>query len=1022
MNRERVIMAVLYDMAMVIGGEVNLEPLLTRTLQRLLYHTSFPAGAVFLNLPPADDGETVSARLELALGDFELARHRGEALPLPAALVEGPASLVEDPALIGALPCRPRRYGVCLRLPVGARGVILLLAPELPDSDLPIEDIFQPVMANLSRAILLCHHNEAYANSLIADRDRARSGQARFRAALDTSDDIVFLIDPQAMTFLDFNQSAESQTGYAKADLLGMGPHDLSPATDPAKLAARFGELAAHSRDSVELDAPIRRKDGSEFLANIRLNLYTGAAGEKSVIAVARDITERRQTEAISYLFHEVDRRLLEGLAPEKIPAYVCERLAELFDYPLVWLGARETDGAVTVRAAAGTALPYLVGLSVRWDDTPEGRGPTGSAIRSGGAWAKRPGGPDYAPWHERAKAFGIHASVALPVRVAGETFGALNLYARHADAFEPQTILRLEDVAARVGIVLQIALNQQRLRLQGTAMEAAANAIFITDRRGLIEWVNPAFSRLSGHALAEVVGKLPSILRSGRHDAAYFEKMWRTILAGQVWSGEIVNRRADGSLYVSNQTVTPTLDEKGEISHFISIQEDVTAKKETESRLRYMQEFDVLTGLPNRAMLLERLGQALAQAARTEALVAVLQLDLDRFKNINDTLGQAIGNRLLQEVSGLLESCMSAGDTVSRQGGDEFAAMLTGLGSSLDAALAAQRILDAFARPIVVDGHDLFVTPSIGIALYPLDGIEPNDLLKDAEAAMFRTKEQGGNGYQFFTADMTARTADLLELESSMRKALEQNEFLLHYQPQVDLASGEIIGVEALARWLHPERGLIPPARFIPVAEETGLILPLGAWVLHTACAQAKAWQDAGHAPIRMAVNLSARQFRKGNLIALVDEVLQATGLAPQWLELEITESAMMEEPAAAAQTLGELKKRGIQIAIDDFGTGYSSLSQLKRFPLDKLKLDQSFVREIPASANDEQIALAIISMARSLKLKVIAEGVETEEQLAFLSQHGCDEIQGYYFSRPVPPEELARMLDKRQALAVMQ
>lgn len=499
MNRERVIMAVLYDMAMVIGGEVNLRPLLTKTLQRLLYHTSFPAGAVFLDLPPAGEEPAVPARLELALGDFELARHAGASLDLPAAFASGPASLLDEPDLINTLPCRHGRYRVCLRLPIDSGGMILLFAPELPDSDLPIEHIFQPVMANLARAILLCRHNEAYTNTLISDRDLAQSGLARFRAALDFSADSVFLIDPLTMTFLDFNRSAEAQTGYAKSDLLAMGPLDLMLALERKRVVALFRELLATPDEGIELDATIRRQDGSDFLANIKLNLFISAAGERSVIAVARDITERHQAEAISNLFHEVDRRLLERHAPDEIPTYVCERLAEAFGYPLVWLAAKEIDGLVSFRASAGSAIAYLNGLQVRWDDTPDGHGATGTAIQSRSSQACHPGRPHYAAWLQRAKGFGIHASIALPVMVHGEVFGALNLYAARPDAFGPKSIQRLEDVAARVGIVLQIALDQQRLLLQGTAMESTANAIFITDREGLIEWVNPAFTRLSG-------------------------------------------------------------------------------------------------------------------------------------------------------------------------------------------------------------------------------------------------------------------------------------------------------------------------------------------------------------------------------------------------------------------------------------------------------------------------------------------------------------------------------------------
>ncbi len=1017
MDRER-ILTVLYDMALAIGGEVSLQPLLVRTLQRLLYHTSFPAGMVFLDVPAPDEGAMVSARLDASLGDYELGRRHGDALPLPVHLLRGPPSLVTDPTLLAALPCRQHHYRACLRLPVGNRGVILLLSPTVPESDLPLEHIFQPVMANLAKAILLCQHNEAYTHALVSDRDRAQSGLERFRAALDTSADCVFLIAPGAMGFLDFNRSAEIQTGYGRAELLARGPQDLAVRLGREGLRDVFADLLGHHRNSVALDTLLRRKDGSEFIASITFNLFAGADGERSIIAVARDITERYNAEATAHLFHEVDRRLLEGVVPEEVPRFVCRRLAEVFDYPLVWLGAKEPDGNVSIRATAGTAHNYLDGLHVRWDDTPQGQGPTGKAIRTRRPQVNRPGDADYAAWRTRAEEYGFRSSVALPVLIQGEVYGALNLYSGHPDAFDDAALSRLEDIAARVSLALQMASDQRLLRLQGAAMDGAANAIFITDRHGVIEWVNPAFTHLSGLAGADAVGRTPAILKSEKSAPTLFETLWQTVLAGRVWRGEMVNRRPDGSEYTVDQTVVPVLDERGEVAHFVSIQEDITARKEAEARVRYMQEFDALTGLPNRTLLLDRLGQALAGAAREGLRVAVIHLDLDRFKNINDTLGQGAGNRLLQAVAARLTGLVPEGTTVSRQGGDEFSFILPGLQESRQAASIARSVLDGFAEPFLLDGHELFITPSLGIAVYPYDGGDPDLLLKNADSAMFRAKERGGNGYEFFTADMTARAAERLTLENSLRRALEREEFELHYQPQVDLLTGTVVGVEALVRWHNPDNGMVSPARFIPVAEETGLIEPLGEWVLATACRQARAWQEQGMDPLRVAVNLSARQLRRATLDATVRAALEGAGLAAEWLELEITESAVMEDPEAAIALLARVKEMGVLIAVDDFGTGYSSLSQIKRFPLDKLKVDQSFVRDIAVDENDAQIAAAIIAMGRSLNLRVIAEGVETPEQLRFLLMRGCDEMQGYYFSRPLPVDALTDLLRERRRL----
>lgn len=444
----------------------------------------------------------------------------------------------------------------------------------------------------------------------------------------------------------------------------------------------------------------------------------------------------------------------------------------------------------------------------------------------------------------------------------------------------------------------------------------------------------------------------------------------------------------------------------------------DITPRKQAEETIRHLAYYDALTDLPNRLLFNDRLTLALAHAHRNQQQLAVMLIDLDRFKVINDTLGHAIGDRLLQGVAQRLTGCLREGDTVARLGGDEFMLLLPGVEHTKGTIKIVQKILEAFKPSFNFNNQELHITPSIGIALYPDDGEDAQTLLKNADTALHRAKEQGRNNYQFYTSTMNATALERLNLESKLRYALERKEFVVYYQPQVSLKTGQIVGIEALVRWQHPDLGLIPPLKFIPLAEETGLSVPLGLWVLRTACAQNKAWQEAGYPPLKVAVNLSTRLFKQQNLIQQVAQVLQETGFDPDYLELELTEGIIMENIETAITTLKELKKMGVHLAVDDFGTGYSSLAYLKQFPIDTLKIDRSFVLDITTDPDDAMIALLIINMAHNLKLKVIAEGVETKEQLTFLRSYNCDEIQGYLFSRPVPAEELVKLLQERKTL----
>ncbi len=585
--------------------------------------------------------------------------------------------------------------------------------------------------------------------------------------------------------------------------------------------------------------------------------------------------------------------------------------------------------------------------------------------------------------------------------------------------------VSRLADPQGRVIGVVTIGQDvtasrqaQEEMHKLSRAVQQTADSIMITDRDGVIEYVNQAFEDTTGYARSEAVGKKPNIVKSGRHDDGFYQRLWKTILNGEVYRGVLTNRKKNGELYYEEKTITPLKDERGNITHFISTGKDITERMQTQERLHYLAHHDVLTGLSNRALFLERLDHALTRARWTNRPLAVLFLDLDRFKNINDTLGHDIGDGALRVAAQRLTDAVREGDTVARLGGDEFTVLLEDLANSNDVPSVAQKILDALSRPFEVEGREFVITTSIGISLYPSDGDDSLKLLRNADNAMYRAKEQGRNKFQFYSSEMGARALEKFMLESNLRYALERQEFLLYYQPQVNLATGKVTGVEALLRWRHPELGLVSPAQFIPVAEETGLMKKIDEWVLHTACQQAQAWRAVGIGPITMSANLSGAAFSERNLAEIVSRAMGESCLAPEQLELEITENNIMQDAESTVRMLGNLKRMGVRLAVDDFGTGYSSLSYLKRFPIDTLKIDQSFVQDVTDDEDDASLVKAIIVMGHALQLNVIAEGVETPEQLAFLRQHGCDGMQGYFFSRPLPAEEITGLLQSGKKL----
>ncbi|MGZ4969307.1 MAG: EAL domain-containing protein [Methylobacter sp.] len=675
----------------------------------------------------------------------------------------------------------------------------------------------------------------------------------------------------------------------------------------------------------------------------------------------------------------------------------------------------------------------------------------------------------------------------------------------------------------------------EQRVRKLSQVVEQAADSVLVTDPNGFIEYVNPAFERMTGYERDEIIGNKPSLLKSGRHDQAFYQSIWQTVTKGEIFRGTLINRRKDGELFYEEKIITPLKDEQGHVTHLVStgrditervradearaqlvaileatpdlvaildpdgclhylnnagyrllgldpkidisklclpelfperiarlmqaeawpiayhtgswsgetalrrvdeieipvsqvllvhrdaageveylstIARDISERKRFEAELRHQATHDILTGLPNRILLMDRLAAELERARHANNSVVLLFLDINNFKRINDSMGHTVGDTLLQQIAGRLQAALRPNDTIARHGGDEFAVIAGDLPRSdnvLNVLAVLRKVYDAFERPMLLGAQEAYITFCTGIAIYPNDGAGAEDLLRNAGTAMYRAVVAGHNQYRFYAPDMNARSHELLTLETDLRLALKRNEFIVYYQPKAELGSGRIVAMEGLIRWQHPQRGLVSPAGFVSMLEESGLIIPAGEWVLGQACAE---FMEMGLSDMRISVNVSASQFNDPELLRKVSRIMQQENMPPNVLELEVTENIVMQDPAAAADTLKKLRALGVRIAIDDFGTGYSSLSYLKRFPLDALKIDQSFVRDLTRDANDAAIVEASITLGKKLGLEVVAEGVETKEQFEFLRAHGCDLAQGYYVSRPLSKVELIDLL----------
>ena len=828
-----------------------------------------------------------------------------------------------------------------------------------------IQPLFDRISAETRHLQQLLRQNE----SLL---ENVQASERMLYAVIDNAPAVIYMKDRDGRYIL-VNDSFERLLGLPSSAILGKRDVDLFPGDAANAVREMDLEVMSSGRSTTIDERTPQHNLAAEYLST-RFPLLDNKGEVNGICGIATDITERKRTE----------RRLA-----------LTQATVDKASVGVLWADA---DGRLIY-------LNHAAREALRLGERPCADLSIGDIAPSfgGDAWA--------AHWQRIAHTGSLHYEAEFR-RQDGSTY-PVAVYANHlARADEPFYIALVHDISER-------RESETKLRQSATVFDCTAEAIVITDTKARVLDVNAAFTAMSGYTRDEVLGRNPSFWKSNIHNQEFYAGMWASVLDTGEWRGEIINRNKDGSLAPALSTINTVRDTDGTPTAYVAIYTDISQIKASQEQLAHLAHHDALTDLPNRVLFNERLQHSLDRSARRGGRVAVVFVDLDNFKNVNDSLGHLYGDKLLIEVAGILKSVLRSDDTVARIGGDEFTILIEDVGERNALIMVVEKIIDAFDREFPLGGSVVRVTPSLGISISPDDGKDAQTLMRNADAAMYRAKALGRNTYQFYTQELTQLAFERIHLDAAMRNAIPRREFEIFYQPQLDLTSKRLIGMEVLARWQHPELGVVRPDVFIPIAEDNGLILPLGEWILEQACRQAKRWLDAGLDVGTVAVNISGVQVRRGSLPETVARVLQASGLEPGYLELEVTESAIMGDSQNAIDVLHELRRIGVTLAVDDFGTGYSSLSYLKSLPVHRIKIDKSFVRDIPDDANDVAITRAVIALAKSLNLEPIGEGVETEEQRRFLIAEGCLSGQGFLFDPPLNAAAMQARLEVLQDTA---
>lgn len=881
-------------------------------------------------------------------------------------------------------------------------------------------------------AFLLYIQLRTYLSRLDRQDVKLIESEERFRSIFESVNDAIFVHRACDGAIIDANRHAAELYGYSREEIIQQGMERLFSNIPPYTLEEAHKHLnKALNEGPQNFDWQVRHRSGRLFWIGVSMSRAVLGADEVILVAV-RDMDERQRMaqalerkNAVYAVLSGTNKAIVSTHERQALFDKVCNVALELAGFRLVWIAGICDDAEQTLApvAIAGVARDYVASLQLSARaDQPGGLTPYGVAAReqqhvviNDFSRSERLQERDAA-----MSVYGLHSLMSMPIEGGGFR-GILTVCAGEVNYFNVEVIGLLLEVADDISFALkkiheveQRAHAEAQVHLHAQVFEESRDGMLIADEGNRIIMVNRAFTELTGYAAEDVFGKNPSLLQSGRHGRDFYLQVWAAINEFGCWQGEIWNRRKDGEICPVWLSINTVKNEVGKVINYFASFSDLS-ERHAQEELQWLKRFDPLTRLPNRVLLEDRASEAMAHAREHRRHVALLSVNINRFRYVNESMGHAAGDEVLRQIAERFNQSLGEKITVSRLSGDNFVILAPDMNQMVEVIPLAEKLLKSAAQPLLLADTEISLSASVGVALYPQDGVDFSTLLKCSDSALLRAREEGGNSFRFFTSDLNVLAKRALSVSSELHQALEKGWFKLHYQPQVNAATGEISGVEALIRLEHPVRGQISPADFIPVAEETGLIVPLGAWVMREACRQLRIWQDAGYPCLTMAVNLSPKQLRDPQLHETILQALNETGLNPCWLELEFTESAVMHNLASTLELMHSLNRLGVRLSIDDFGTGYSSLSYLKQFPIDRIKIDQSFVRGITQDASDASIIEAIIGLSRALGLSTIAEGVETAEQATALRVLHCDEFQGYFFARPASAEDTEKRFGHR-------